>query len=193
MWRTALIDCLWSLVWPVSDAAASRRQLERDEAAAAGAGHMISAVCKEAVFRKNGPLGISWLSRKKDDAAVIRTIKPNGQAASIDGLCAGLILRSINGKPTAGLSYEMQRQRIKLASRPMTLTFEAPSLAGSLRGQSASSPSPRVTRTMSDPGGGDSPPLRSVPAPVIVRDPLPMVRQAVFGDDYFESNSRRIH
>ena len=119
-----------------------RRQHDSDE---------LQPVCNRAVFPKTGPLGISWSARAKDDAAVIKSIKPQSQAACVEGLCAGLVLCSINGQSIANLNFMQQIQHLRSASRPMTLCFEAPSSLNIM-----SQPVARLTRAFSDPGSSPS-------------------------------------
>ena len=120
-----------------------QKQLKKKQTQGSGGKNEMKRVV---VFESVGPLGISWLSRTSDDAAVVKALKANGQAAHIEGMCAGLVLRAVGIKDTSGLAYKEQLKLIRLEPRPMALTFEVPSI-GKLAAKNS-----KLTRVMSDPG-----------------------------------------
>lgn len=138
----------------VADKQQSQKQKQERAAADARVGELggdgsQGLVCREAVFEMVGPLGVSWVSRSSDDACVVKAIKPEGQAAQVDGMCAGLVLRAINGQPTKGMSYKTQVKQIRVKPRPLTLSFELPTMHLAAE---AAVDNKRLVRALSDPG-----------------------------------------
>ena len=80
--------------------------------------------CSSATFKMGGPLGISWIQQRTDDAAVVKAIKPGSAASLVPGMCPGLLLTEVNGSPMAGVPYAEQIRAIREAVRPLRLGFD---------------------------------------------------------------------
>lgn len=81
-------------------------------------------ICSVAVFETDGPLGISWVQQQTDNAAVVKGVRPGSAAAKIEGLCAGLVLTSVNGLAVEGMAYAEVIETIRESERPLSLCFD---------------------------------------------------------------------
>eukprot|EP01043_Picozoa_sp_COSAG02_P068993 COSAG02_NODE_11654_length_1680_cov_2.085389_2_plen_370_part_00 len=81
-------------------------------------------VCSVAVFETDGPLGISWVQQRTDNAAVVKGVRAGSVAGKIEGLCAGLVLTSVNGLAVEGMPYAEIIETIRESERPLTLCFD---------------------------------------------------------------------
>lgn len=114
-------------------------------------------VCSEAVFEHDGPLGISWVQQKTDNAAVVKGVRPGSAAATIGGLRAGLVLTSVNGIAVEGLAYSEVIDSIRESERPLTLCFDPAHIQNQIVAKAKArfdvSPEPKgMVRLQSDPG-----------------------------------------